>query len=340
MPPGGVHLTAGVGALRCFSYAYGASRLVRGKVDGALGRFCPSVEAADRRKAIAVGFILGTILPDADLLLCILIGAVTTITEKDLEVFHRTFSHSLLVIPLLALALISWLQSVEAKGTKGARGALQKWAVRLGLVRGGEEPRTSVPQVLVLFVTSVALGCALHCVMDLFYVMKLQILWPLSYQFDVPLIYPLEFLSEKGKKLLIILDFGSDMAFWYLPLLVICGKTGIQGDKVSFLACVIASYVLTLGFFMRESWIGDAVSTVHFTRRLYITGTVWVTTLKLSPVIFGEAVTAVCMDPLAALEPRPQQTWQEGECMKRAALKKIIAARSKRRANFAKALLL
>jgi len=90
MPPGGVHLLAGVGVLR----------LTHGAVDALAWKRFPLVNTKDRLKALVNGFILGCIAPDADLLLCVLIGSFTNIQEKDLENVHRTFSHSLVVLPI------------------------------------------------------------------------------------------------------------------------------------------------------------------------------------------------------------------------------------------------
>ena len=115
MPPGGVHLMSGLGFIRASSKAFHASETLRNAVGAALYRLCPQVDDRDRWKAFSVGIVCGTILPDADLLLCIMIGAVGAISEEDLKVFHRTFSHSLVVVPALAAALVYWLRCLEGE---------------------------------------------------------------------------------------------------------------------------------------------------------------------------------------------------------------------------------
>jgi len=56
MPPGGVHLLAGVGVLR----------LTHGAVDALAWKRFPLVNTKDRLKALVNGFILGCIAPDGE----------------------------------------------------------------------------------------------------------------------------------------------------------------------------------------------------------------------------------------------------------------------------------
>lgn len=96
MPPGGVHLAAGLAFLKA-------------------GKRATKATKSEETRALSIGFITGSILPDADLLLCILIGSVTHIDESDLKVVHRTFTHSLLIIPLVAAALVQLFQTLEGE---------------------------------------------------------------------------------------------------------------------------------------------------------------------------------------------------------------------------------
>jgi len=218
---------SGLGFIRASSKAFHASETLRNAVGAALHRLCPQVDDRDRWKAFSVGIVCGTILPDADLLLCIMIGAVGAISEEDLKVFHRTFSHSLVVVPALAAALVYWLRCLEARASKPARRRLQRCALGLGLLRdkdGSASSTSSAPQAIALFVVSCAVGCAIHSFLDLFYVMRLQLFYPVAYEVSAPILFPLETLTERQKKLLMVFDFASDAAFWYLPLLLYCGS--------------------------------------------------------------------------------------------------------------------
>jgi len=90
-------------------------------------------------------------------------------------------------------------------------------------------------------------------------------------------------------------DFAADVVFWYLPILIQTRRARMDVGKAIdlFLVCLISSYVACLGFFWREAWIGDDVTTVHFTRRLYIVGTIWVLALKVSPFFFDKYITGL-----------------------------------------------
>ena len=295
MPPGGVHLAAGIGVLRCGYSAYQASKSVRCKVDNYARRWFPLLEPLDRGKALTVGFIMGCILPDADLLLCITIGAFSNIEEEDLKVFHRTFSHSLLVVPAIASVLVVLLNMYSSK----RYGKLTSFAERLGLLSQKQAAKLKNMQdmypleLLTCFILGATLGCILHSFLDLFYCMKLQILWPIPFEFGLPLLFPLDLISEREKKLLMVGDFACDALFWYIPMCYFCFKYKLHLDKLKASIFLILSYACWLSIFVQDSWISDTVSTVTFTRRLYILGTIWVVLLKLSPCVFHEVIMAI-----------------------------------------------
>mmetsp|Transcript_11686 Transcript_11686/g.30244 ORF Transcript_11686/g.30244 Transcript_11686/m.30244 type:complete len:182 (+) Transcript_11686:194-739(+) len=119
MPPGGIHLGAGLGLLRLGYWGYQGSKRVRCTLDRLNRLLFPSVSSADRFRVFSVGLVLGCILPDADLLLCVAIGAVSNIQEEDLKHFHRTFSHSLVVIPLVASAAMLLLHLCDENNPRG-----------------------------------------------------------------------------------------------------------------------------------------------------------------------------------------------------------------------------
>jgi len=284
MPPGGVHLLACVGVLR----------LTHGAVDALAWKRFPLVNTKDRLKALVNGFILGCIAPDADLLLCVLIGSFTNIQEKDLENVHRTFSHSLVVLPIAASVAIGVLNRCE--GRQGT--ALRPTARRLGLL-GEEKSTSSMPQLLSLFILATACGCMFHALLDLFYVMKLKLLWPYPLHIGFPVFFPLDLLSEREKKLLMMADFAADF-LWYLPISMNLKKN--QSSKTIF--AVLMSYVLWLG--LAASWLEE--STVLFTRRLYIVGTLWCALLIFSPCIYSDAVVEMVTKKSVIKAPKERKS--------------------------------
>jgi len=105
---------------------------------------------APRRTWLALGIVLGNMLPDTD----ILAVAMATVAGLPAEGLHRTFSHSLFLVVILfpAFRVVAW-----------ATGRRQWWNLGLGL----------------------GLGILMHIALDLvIWFRGVQILWPLQLQVD------------------------------------------------------------------------------------------------------------------------------------------------------------
>jgi membrane-bound metal-dependent hydrolase YbcI (DUF457 family) len=103
-----------------------------------------------QRTWLALGLVLGNMLPDAD----ILAMAVATVGGLPSEGLHRTFTHSLFTVAILlpAFRVVAW-----------ATGRRQWWNLGLGL----------------------GLGMLMHIALDLaIWFRGVQILWPLPLQVD------------------------------------------------------------------------------------------------------------------------------------------------------------
>ena len=301
MPPGGVHLAAGIlGLSACRQPA------IKEAIRCASAKYAPLLASGEALKAIAVGFITGSVLPDADIMLCAFIGVIhPDATEKDFRLLHRTFSHSIVVVTVATLALHYTFCNVDRLPAKFQSGVCTV-AKKLGLGEGNTNQKDSerAGQFFSVMAVSSAVGCILHSLMDLFYVTKLMIFWPDMRPYGYPFLFPIELLQSRDKKALILGDFACDAIFWYIPLVYLYQRHALHPVKLSVARSLVLIYAIGITFFTQESWMADSVSIEGFTRSVYTPGIFLAVFLLVSPIYLTEAVFMLVEPSTNLLKPK------------------------------------
>lgn len=303
MPPGGVHLAVGTTLARLLP-----DKAMLGGDARALSWLGKSAQAGDpvsRRCALAarLGFVVGSILPDADLLGCVAAVAVTG-DRGWIDILHRKATHSLpliVVIAVYAHKAACWSRA-RAEGTGAARHAAEGPQPQCQLGTRQDEPEAVARGWLAPYVRTraeaarlcfgAACGAFVHVLLDLFYLQPFSPLWPYPATYG-PLIGPtaaeIDAFGGDAWKWITWLDFLSDALLFTLPMLIICRVYSLHKEVYRSLLVFALAQLAVLALFAP---LLDDVRVGHedFVFYLHIPGVVWMVFCDASPLLLRHAV--------------------------------------------------
>lgn len=219
-----------------------------------------------KRKEFKLGAVIGSILPDFDIIITAF--AYLAIGEAAADL-HRSFSHSLLFLAVVTGITVSlgFIPPIKKKANYDFHG--------LGLGLGA--------------------GILFHCLLDMTYLYGIQFLWPFSTQLIGFPIAPFEsFDTTLGSdalklKLLQTTDFYTDIFLFYIPILFLAHKMKKYEDlHLPFLIYIIIDFIVTT-IFVGLSF-RTAVSYEDHTIQLYYLGTFFLMISLIAPILFRDVI--------------------------------------------------
>lgn len=226
-----------------------------------------------KRKEFKLGAVIGAILPDFDIIITAF--AYLAIGEKAADL-HRSFSHSLLFIAVVAGITISLRFVPQIK----KRTSYDFVGLGIGL----------------------GIGFLTHGVLDMAYLYGIQFLWPFSKELIGFPIVPFEsfdtnLASDTLKlKLLQTTDFYTDIFLFYIPILFLAYKMKKHEElHLPFLIYIIADFIVTtvfVGLSFRAS-----VSYEDHTIQLYYLGTFFLMISLIAPILFRDVIREFKFEP-------------------------------------------
>jgi len=210
-----------------------------------LGSFWPD------RPEWKLGCCIGAILPDADQFL-FGIAFLVSGTEDFAAIFHRTFSHSVVVYFIVYSAgyiYIARKSHASIERTKRKK-SLSLEASTRAVSRDSNFGATDVSYDIHGMLLGLLAGGLSHTFLDIFYVQSVLAFWPFGLAVGTPVVAR-HHLSIRELKLLQTTDFATEIFLFYLPLLVESRKRGIiRGKELIYASCWIVSECLWVIIFV------------------------------------------------------------------------------------------
>lgn len=213
-----------------------------------------------KRKESKLGAAFGAIVPDIDLF----VAAIGYLFIGDAAVvLHRTFTHSIFTIILLfsIFGLLHYFLNIK----KGH--GYDYLGLGIGLV----------------------IGMVVHVFLDLFYLVGVQVFWPIFQKEIAFNLVPEAALTTLQLKLLQTTDFYTDIFLFYIPVLILAFKWNKHPRiRLPFLIYAIIDY-LTITFFVVFSFNAN-ISYIDHLVYLYYPGTFFLVFSVFSPLIFRDVI--------------------------------------------------
>ena len=226
-----------------------------------------------KRKELKLGAVIGSILPDFDIIITAF--AYLAIGERAADL-HRSFSHSLLFLVVVSGIVVSlrFIPQIRKKTSYDFVG--------LGIGLGA--------------------GILVHCFLDMFYLYGVQFLWPFYPELIGYPIAPFEsfdttLASDALKlKLLQTTDFYTDIFLFYIPILFLAYQMDKHEDiRTPFLIYIIIDFIVTsifVGLSFRTS-----VSYEDHVIQLYYLGTFFLMISLIAPILFRDVIREFKFNP-------------------------------------------
>ncbi len=182
---------------------------------------------------IFFGLILGSVIPDSDLIVSSLSFLVTFDTATG-KLIHRTLTHSLVfIMPVILVGAVGMAIRIRDYGGDKKKGGDE--------VRGDERGEYIFP-----FILGLGIALALHTFLDLFYLVGVKLFFPIS--LDEFFIGPFrkEILSTPVNNVINGIDFMSDTII-YMLVFYLCGIYGGMRKAKWFIPIIV---VLNLVIFI------------------------------------------------------------------------------------------
>ncbi len=217
-----------------------------------------------KRKEYKVGAVFGAILPDIDLFIAAI--AYLFIGEKA-TILHRSFTHSFFDITIFSLLLFLFGVLVRFKFPDKKLAKYDYTGFSLGIF----------------------IGMNTHVILDLFYLVKVQIFWPFSKQWIGWPLVPDSKLSVLALKILQATDFLTDIFLFIIPMVYLSYKENkyprIRKFFIGYIFVDIATIIFYIFFAFNRS-----IAYYDYLVYLYYPGIFFLVTSVFSPLIFRDVI--------------------------------------------------
>jgi len=204
---------------------------------------------------------------------------------------HRTFTHSIpliLLFTLLAVARCRHWPSAHAHSDCPSPDAEcnRVWRSLLWLAGGDACCGAAVAAVL-----GACCGCLGHTLIDIFYIVPVQLFWPLPREFSYPLLLPAKSdFTNRLFKLAMLGDYASDFLY-VLPLLFVCHKYALHEGAWRRFGAFWAGQAAVLFAHLHPALMCDSYHHEDFIYWLHMPcGMLFMLILFASPLLLRDAV--------------------------------------------------
>lgn len=150
------------------------------------------------------------------------------------------------------------------------------------------------------------LGMAVHSVADCFYIVPVELLWPVKWKFAMSLVLPIEQFTNQDYKVFTCMDFMSDILY-FAPVICCCWRYDFHRAAWPKLAAFWAAQLLTVVGFYNSSLMAESAHWEDFMYWFHCPcGILFIAALNFSPVLVPDAIRLLTTPPPpAAAHRRP-----------------------------------